>query len=489
MNINQNYLEEIERILWSKDEVNQFVEHCLMPLKKSIKINLHKIKVKEFVDLTEKWWWKITNPDFVEDENIFNDSYYIDRENIEFALWRSFLHMSWFFYIQEIAASMPSRFLDIKAWDIVLDISAAPWWKSAQIWDYLLQYNEKPWFVVSNDINPKRIQSLAHNLNRMWIYNSWITKLNWFMFWKNLWEIFDHVLVDAPCSWEWTWFKSDFALKNWKLQEINKICWTQFQLLVSAIKATKKWWTIIYSTCTLNPYENEENVAKVLEFFKWAIELEDVEILGKSSWVNENYDWEKIWDEEKEKVARFWPHKQKTWWFFIAKFRKTQSLEWKFTKNENKLAPRNPYKIDISKWMQKQVANYLLENFWINVDKSKFMFFATVNQVYITSPQFMELKDIIQFEKVWIPILKFWWDKKYLPLHWLWNVLWSQATKNFIILEEEDMQKYSQLQDISTEWLNWKFKDREFVIIKYNNWWMWVGKIIDWKIKNKYIKI
>jgi 16S rRNA C967 or C1407 C5-methylase (RsmB/RsmF family) len=47
------------------------------------------------------------------------------------------------------------------------------------------------------------------------------------------------VLVDAPCSGEGTAFKSDMALKHWKMEEINKIAGTQFQMLCSAIKATK----------------------------------------------------------------------------------------------------------------------------------------------------------------------------------------------------------------------------------------------------------
>ena len=52
-------------------------------------------------------------------------------------------------------------------------------------------------------------------------------------------NFFDHILLDAPCSGEGTAYKSDFALKHRKREEINKIAGTQFQLLVSAIKATK----------------------------------------------------------------------------------------------------------------------------------------------------------------------------------------------------------------------------------------------------------
>jgi 16S rRNA (cytosine1407-C5)-methyltransferase len=90
------------------------------------------------------------------------------------------------------------------------------------------------------------------------------------------------VLVDAPCSGEGTGFKSDFSLKFWKKEEINKISGTQFQLLVSALKTVKPGGIVVYSTCTMNPYENEYNVKKILEFFKGAVILENVEIINKS---------------------------------------------------------------------------------------------------------------------------------------------------------------------------------------------------------------
>jgi len=103
-----------------------------------------------------------------------------------------------------------------------------------------------------------------------------VTKFNGFSFGKNLPNFFDHVLLDAPCSGEGTAFKSDFALKHWKIEEINKIAGTQFQLLISAIKCTKPGGTIMYSTCTINPYENEHIIQKAKDFFAGDIEIEQI---------------------------------------------------------------------------------------------------------------------------------------------------------------------------------------------------------------------
>lgn len=132
---------------------------------------------------------------------------------------------------------------------------------------------QDPGLVVANDINPKRLKSLMHNLNQGNCRNSCITKLNGFSFGKILPNVFDHVLVDAPCSGEGTAYKSDFALKHRNQAEINKMAGTQFQLLISAIKAVKPGGSVIYSTCTINPYENETLVARVLEHFGDCVEL------------------------------------------------------------------------------------------------------------------------------------------------------------------------------------------------------------------------
>lgn len=500
-NISERYLKEIKKAFKTEEEFNLFVNSCRLPLKKSIKINLHKILPEEFKKETQPDWRHLTNPWFIKDQfnGLPNDIFYVDRENTDIPLWKTFWHQSWFFYIQEVAAWMPARFLDIDLGnELILDISAAPGGKSVQIWDYLIykfnnnKLNSKLWFLVSNDVNKSRILALAHNLNRMWIFNSWITSFNWFAFWKNLPEFFDRVLVDAPCSGEWTGFKSDFSLKFWKKEEINKISGTQFQLLVSALKSVKPWWVVIYSTCTMNPYENEFNVRKILDFFKWSVILENVEIINKSPGI-ENWDWENILSyEESYKLARFWPHIQKTWWFFIAKFKKIEKLNLKITQ-ENKLAPKYKNKINYDKSLQKKMFEFIFDNWWIKLDTQKHLFLETSSQIYLTSPKWLDIKDFIHFEKIWTPIFKK--DKKWniRPNHNFWSILWDLATKNFIEIDKTTAQKYALLNDIEKseilkEYIDWN-PPMWYVIIKYKNWGLWVWKLTtEWIIKNKYIK-
>jgi 16S rRNA (cytosine1407-C5)-methyltransferase len=250
-NLHEKFVDQLQHRL-PEGNVQAFEDACRTPLKKSITINTEKISVEDFLAITKPRGRHLEANTFTDDPTTF----YIDREDLTLALGRTFLYQSGFFYIQEVAASLSAPQLDLKDGDTVLDMAAAPGGKTSQLANNLLQH-EDVGMVVANDVNGKRLGSLAHNLNIMGRYNTFLTKFNGGSFGSNLPNFFDHVLLDAPCSGEGTGFKSDYAMKYRHQAEINKICGTQLQLLISAIKTTKIGGTIVYSTCTLNPFENE----------------------------------------------------------------------------------------------------------------------------------------------------------------------------------------------------------------------------------------
>lgn len=472
MKISSNFIEEAKKFLWN--DLENFLNHCSKPLKKSIKILISKINVEDFIKINEAYWRKLTDPWFTND-NLPNDIYYIDRKNTDIPLWKTFWHQSWYIYIQEVAAWLVARFLAMEKPSLILDISSAPWWKTIQIWDFL-NYLNVDYYIVANDINSDRILALSHNINRTWIYKSWITKLNWFSFWKNLPEVFDAVLVDAPCSWEWTMFKNDFSLKYRKKEEIKKICWTQYQLLISALKSTKVWWTIIFSTCTINPYENEWNIYKLLNEYWEYIILENINIINKSNCLKiENIN---LKEDDCRKIARLRPHIHWTWWFFIAKIRKIKSI-WK-----NKINYlNNNLKIQIAN--NNKVYDFL-KNWWIDINDE--LFLETKDKLYVTWKKFLEIKDYIWFEKIWIPIAKkdnFW---IYHPLHELWIVFWNKAKKNIIEITYDEAERYALWANLNLKEWNINNPYRNYIILKFQKYPIWIGKIVWDMIKNKYIK-
>ena len=500
--ISKEYLHYMFQAFSSENEFNEFISYCQKPIKKSIKINLHKISVEDFVNDTENDWRKLSKPNFQVDKkyHVFDDIFYVDRDNTNIPLGKTFYHQSWFFYIQEISAWTGTKFLfnPIKDnWtEIVLDISASPGWKSVQIWDYLQYLWEKTeenwkknlWIVISNDINKSRIITLSHNLNRMWIFNSVITNFNWITFGDTLPEFFDKVLLDAPCSGEWIGFKSDEWLKYRRSSNINKISKNQYELLCSAIKTLKVGWTLIFSTCTMNPYENEFNIKNILKEYKWIIELENIDIIGKSNWLTKRDNKETLTEEQSSKIARFWPHIQKTWGFFIAKFKKIKTTSNKIIKNKLK---QNNYKIKYDKKLQQFMKDFLQKYWWIQINDKKYLFVEDINYVYITSPTFSKIKDYIHTTNIWVPIFKKDRKSKIWPIHFFGIIFWHIATKNFIQVNKQSAQKYAnwnnlEKTDIDKESITNPYMN--YIIIKYKTLWIWIWKILNWEIKNKYIK-
>lgn len=491
--ISDDFLTMIEEYLPEGSSLDEFKEACLYPLKKSITVNTHKISVEDFIAITAPMGWTLTPNEFT-DEPV---SFYIDREDTSTALWNTFLYKTWFFYIQEVAASLPARLIDPKPWKKILDMCASPWWKTTQLASQLLgkpatsqkENTWELWLVVANDVANSRIKTLAHNLNLWWVYNTLITRFNGFMFGKHLPNYFDHVLVDAPCSGEWTWFKSDFALKFRRQEEVNKIAGTQFQLLVSAIKTTKVWWTIIYSTCTLNPFENEGVLARVLDFFKWSVVLETVNFSNLQDGVNGEFNEATFTDWDA--VQRLWPHIQKTWWFFVSKLRKVDNHENDAPIKWHKLLPKNQFTITMHKKLQKQVSEYAHKQYGVKIDETKHFFIATKNKVYLTSPVFKSMQQDLHCEKVWIPVFKVDRRHDFRPTHYFGLIFWAGATKNTVMFDAEQMQTYVSWKNVETETVLDKTENPHKVIQRSygdKTRWMSTTKRVKWVWKNKYGK-
>ncbi|NXG09396.1 NSUN3 protein, partial [Sakesphorus luctuosus] len=78
-------------------------------------------------------------------------------------------------------------------------------------------------------------------------------------------ELYDKVLVDAPCSNDRSWlFSSDTHQAALRLMRRKELSWLQFQLLRSAVKALRPGGSLVYSTCTLSKAENSDVITLLL---------------------------------------------------------------------------------------------------------------------------------------------------------------------------------------------------------------------------------
>lgn len=214
-------------------------------------------------------------------------------------------------YVQSLSSMIPPLALAPQPGDKVLDIAAAPGSKTTQMAALMDNAGQ----IVANDTSHVRRYRLEANLRMQGVTIANIEKEDGRAIWKRYPEYFDKVLVDAPCSMEGRFYTPDpKTYKDWSTKKVKILSSLQRWMLRSAISATKPGGTIVYSTCTLSPEENEMVIEWILKKEKGNILLEEVFIPHLVSFPGLGG----------QKSFRIYPNEIMEG-FFVAKIRKIQS--------------------------------------------------------------------------------------------------------------------------------------------------------------------
>lgn len=184
-------------------------------------------------------------------------------------------------YIQSLSSMIPALALDPQPDEKVLDIAAAPGSKTTQMADLMSNKGS----IIANDLSRKRIYRLKDNLEQYGVTNTKFENHAGETFWKRYPEVFQKTLVDVPCSMEGRIQSNDpKSYEDWSPKKIKQLALLQKYLLRSAISSTDVGGTIVYSTCTLSPEENEEVIEWVIKRVNkdnpGAVSLEKIAIPG-----------------------------------------------------------------------------------------------------------------------------------------------------------------------------------------------------------------
>jgi 16S rRNA C967 or C1407 C5-methylase (RsmB/RsmF family) len=136
----------------------------------------------------------------------------------------------------------------------VLDLCGAPGGKSTHISNLIGDSG----LLVANEVIRSRAVILAETLTKWGKGNSLVTQNDPSQF-AALKGYFDVIVVDAPCSGEGM-FRTDVALGEWSVQNASHCSDRQKRIVMDVWPALKQGGILIYSTCTFNPEENEENI-------------------------------------------------------------------------------------------------------------------------------------------------------------------------------------------------------------------------------------
>lgn len=207
------------------------------------------------------------------------------------------------YYIQEPSAMLPAQLLAVRPGDRVLDLCAAPGGKTVR----LAADMGNQGFLLSNDINPKRIRALIKNIEISGITNAVVTNESPERLSRVYSDYFNKVLLDVPCSGEGMFRKDPDAVKSWSRYKSEELQGLQREIFDSAYRMLAPGGSMVYSTCTFNPEENEKNIAYFLNaypdlYLKEIPKQFGIES-GRPDWADGNPDL--------LKTARLWPHRVK----------------------------------------------------------------------------------------------------------------------------------------------------------------------------------
>lgn len=173
------------------------------------------------------------------------------------------------YYVQEAS----SMFIDcvlrqyVKEPVAMLDLCAAPGGKSTAARAVLPEGS----LLVSNEPVRQRASILLENITK-WGYPDCVVTNNYPKDFRKAKALFDVILCDVPCSGEGMFRKDPGAISEWSLQNVEH-CWRlQREIVAEAWQCLKEGGLFIYSTCTYNIKENEENI-------RWMMEELDAEVL------------------------------------------------------------------------------------------------------------------------------------------------------------------------------------------------------------------
>lgn len=263
MNLPKEF-ETYTRKLFGEERYALFLKGLDQDSPTSIRLNTFKLKENEGISETlipqQIPWCK--------------EGYYLnERPNFTFD---PLLHAG-IYYVQEASSMFLSHVLRqlIKHPVTMLDLCAAPGGKTTCARTAIPDGS----LLFSNEPIGKRAQILAENIQKFGHPDIVVTN-NYPRDYKKTKLVFDVIVADVPCSGEGMFRKDAQAIEEWSLQNVEKCCQLQRSIITDIWDNLRPGGILVYSTCTFNAHENEENIAWILNHY----DAELIEIPVEKEW-------------------------------------------------------------------------------------------------------------------------------------------------------------------------------------------------------------
>ena len=261
-----------------------------------LKIKNSKLKIEEAVPWSSKGYYLTERPSFTLDPLFHAGAYYVQEASSMF--------------LEEALKQTVDLTKPVK----ILDLCAAPGGKSTLIQSIISADS----LLVSNEVIKTRVNILAENITKWGAANVIVTNNDPKDF-QRLPNYFDVIVVDAPCSGSGLFRKDPNAINEWSENNVALCAQRQQRIIADIMPSLKNGGTLIYSTCSYSKEEDEE----IADWMAEELKVESVKLRVEDSWG--------IVETVSKKSAsfgyRFYPDKVKGEGFFIAAFKKPESMQ------------------------------------------------------------------------------------------------------------------------------------------------------------------
>lgn len=254
------------------------------------------------------------------------------------------------YYIQDAASMLPVEMFDDADSPLILDMAAAPGGKTTHL---VSRFHDRA-VIVANDSSMNRLTALRANLQAWGATGVIVTNFNGEQ--SGFQNMFDKVLLDAPCSGDTLRLHKGSKQREVSTSEQERLQQRQIALLTSAFYAAKPGGEIVYSTCTLSPDENEAVLDALMHTHPAAVAAVTHLPFGEAT-CGLTTNGQQIYDPQIKNAIRLWPHLYHTSGFFAAKIRKLEPSRSSQSTIPRQTSQRKPF-LDEGKIFQTLLVNY-----------------------------------------------------------------------------------------------------------------------------------
>lgn len=217
-----------------------------------IRINTLKISVEEVVSFLKKNDIKVARNPYL-NEALTVEGGFSQLEELE-------IYKKGYIHIQDFSSMLVARILDPKEGQFIIDVCSAPGGKTTHIGQLMRNKGR----ILARDIHEHKLKLVQNNAKRLGIDIIQVQKYNGKDLDNNLVDKADKVLVDAPCSGLGIIRRKPEIKYRKEPDDIKNITDLQLSILINASKYVKSGGELVYSTCTIDPNENQGVIEKFL---------------------------------------------------------------------------------------------------------------------------------------------------------------------------------------------------------------------------------